>query len=224
MVSPLTLTRYVDGMGPAWLGLLGAVVGGLVSLIGTLVTTRFQWRQEQARWLEQRERDRVQWQQQRDAEADRWESERRRDTIEWERGRDDEKANWLREQKLKSYLEVQDHLLSASDLASNLPEAQKERPHYPREAEMAIVQELRKGYRWLKSASAVCGSGVAKKLDELADELYFTIQTLSYNGVQPGAMVLRPRSARMEEWILSEVIDGMSAKVAEASRLDLGAG
>jgi hypothetical protein len=211
-------------MGPAWLGLLGAVVGGMVSLIGTLVTTRFQWRQEQARWLEQRERDQLQWRQQHDAEMAKWESERRRDTITWERTRGDEKENWLREQKLQSYLEVLDHLLAASELASNLPPAQMNaaRP-YHRDDEMAIVRELRKSYRWMKSANAVCGKNVAAKVRELSEELYFTLQVVDYEGIKPGNMVRRPESSKLEEWILSEVIDGMSAKVSAILRTDLDA-
>ena len=200
-------------MGPAWLGLLGAVVGGLVSLIGTLVTTRFQWRQEQARWLEQRERDRVQWQQQRDAEAQRWADERQRD-----------KADWLREQKHKSYLEVLDHLLAASQLASKLPPAgEDDLQPYPREDELAIADELTKSYRWLKSASAVCDRQVTQPLKELSAELYFTIQVVLNEGIQRNKMVRRPEHRTVNPWILNEVIDQMSARLSEVSRADLGA-
>jgi hypothetical protein len=212
-------------MGPAWLGLLGAVVGGLVSLIGTLVTTRVQWRQERARWQEQRERDLLQWQQQRAADMEKWESERRRETISWERTRADEKSDWLRDQKLTSYLEILDHLLAASELASNLPPAMDDETQpYTREDEMAIVRELKKGYRWMRSASAVCGNEVSNELADLTEELYFTMQTISYEGIRPGRQVRRPEKRNPNPWLLNEVIDQISAKVSTVSRKDLDAG
>lgn len=223
-MSGLTGVATVTAMGPAWLGLLGAVVGGLVSLVGTLVTTRVQWRHERARWVEQRERDLLQWQQQRAAEVDKWESERRSEAISWERTRADEKADWLRDQKLTSYLEVLDHLLAASDLASHLPDAgDDDRQPYPRDDEMAIVRELKKAYRWLKSASAVCGRDVNRELTELTDELYFTIQTISYEGIKRDRQVRRPKKHTLNPWFLGEVIDTLSAQVSAVQRRDLGA-
>ena len=93
-------------MGSVWLGLIGAIIGGLVSLIGTLTTSRLQWRQEIARWSEERERNAIQWKQQIESDARKTESERRRDELSWERSRQDEKLRWLREQRLKWLFEV----------------------------------------------------------------------------------------------------------------------
>jgi hypothetical protein len=210
-------------MGSAWLGLLGAITGGLVSLAGTLITTRLQWRQERTRWKEQRERDLLQWNQQRESDLEKWENERRHSALEWERNRDDARFQWNREQKLRCYLEALDHLITASELSSNAsPVSSGEQRRYAREDEMAIVQQLRKGYRWTKSASAVCGTSVIERLNELSSELYFTIQTITHEGIKSGEMVRRPRSSNFEEWILSETIDTMSARLTDIMRADLG--
>jgi hypothetical protein len=139
-----------------------------------------------------------------------------------ERSRDDERSHWFREQKLKCYLAALDHLLAASELsASASPVQEGDERRYAREDELAIVRELRKGYRWTKSASAVCGRGVTEKLSKLSSDLYFTMQVVSYEGIRPGEMVRRPEGGVLEEWILSETIDKMCAQISEILRADL---
>ncbi len=175
-------------MGSAWIGLVGAVIGGLVSLMGTLITSRFQWRQEKARMIEQRERDLLQWKEQRESDAGKW-----------ERDREDELFRWLREQKLKCYLEALDHLKSASKLSANAPSTKEGERRYAREDEMAIVQELRNSYRSMNSVRAVCGEAVTAKVNNLSRDLYFIIQSVSYEGIKPGEMVRLPPSSSLGE-------------------------
>jgi hypothetical protein len=210
-------------VGSTWFGLLGAIVGGAVSLIGTLFTSRLQWRQERARWLEQRERDQLQWGQQRAVDTERWENERRRDEDTRERERDDEHFRWVREQKLKCYMEIIDHLRTASELAADFSgNGEDKQRGYAKEDEMAVVKELRAGYCWLKAMSALCGRAATDSINDLNDELYYTIQALTYEGIRPGKMVRRPKGKSLDEWIASEVIDGMAAQLSEILRTDLG--
>jgi hypothetical protein len=209
-------------MGSAWLGLLGVIAGGLVSLTGTLITTRLQWRQERARWSEQREHDLLQWQQQRETETAKLEIETRRETLAWQRTRDDDHVRWIREQKIKCYLDALDHLLVASELAANAVPARsgEDRP-YAREDEMAIAQELKRSYRWVTSASAVCGDAVTERLKKLSADIYFTMQAVSYEGMEKGGMVRRPEGGVLKKWLLSESVDTMSARLSEIMRADL---
>lgn len=210
-------------MGSAWLGLLGAVIGGVVSLAGTLITSRLQWRQERARWNEQRERDFIQWSHQKESEIEKWESEHRRDTLAWKRDRDDEQFRWLRDQKLKYCMEVFDHLRVASELSSNLSYTQGgEQRRYAREDEMAIIQELRQSDVRMKPLSLVCGEDVAAELKKVSQELYFYIQQIDREGVKPGGMVRLPEERLMDEWMLNETIDGLSARISASMRTDLG--
>jgi hypothetical protein len=203
-------------MGSAWLGLVGAIIGGLVSLIGTLITSRRQWQQERIRWSEERERDSIQWKQQRESDAQKREDERRKD----ERSRDDERLRWLREQKLKCYLEALDHFRAAGELSSNVSFSQE--GMVSREEVKAIVRELRHGHRWVNSLRAVCGNDLAGKVVELNSDLYFTIDALDNVGMggpsHQGHMVPRRDGS---SWILSGTIDDWSEKLSEILRTDL---
>ena len=193
-----------------------------MSLAGTLITSRSQWRQERVRWEEQRARDQLHWSQQRESEAASRQYEQHRDKLDWERGRDDDQLRWLREQKLKCYMEIQTHLVAASELAANAVLAHAaEEPGYPRDVEMAIAQELRQGYQWAKALSIVCSKDVAAKMSDVCGELYFTLQALTWEGLKPGGMVRRPEESSLREWILSEVIDNLFARLTAELRADL---
>lgn len=161
---------------------------------------------------DQRERDLRQWDQQRESESGKR-----------ERDREDEIFRWFREQKLKCYLEALDCLKKASELSANTsPQSQEAGRPYARVDEMAIVQELRNSYKWMGSVNAVCGEQAAEKVSKISEEIYFMIQTVTYEGIKPGQMVRLPPGKRLREWILSEAIDGISARLSDILRADLG--
>ena len=199
-------------MGSAWLGLLGALAGGLVSLTGTVLTMRFQGRQERARWDRQQA-----------ADAEKREIDRRRETLAWTRERDDDHFRRLREEKIKYHRETLEHLLTAGGLAAKLKPVGEDR-RYAREDEMAIVDELRQSHGWLTSLGLVCTGDTAAKLDEVATDLYFTLQTVTYEGVKPGQLVRRPPGNALEEWLLSETIDTLATRISAILREDLTPG
>lgn len=178
---PLRLGIFAH-MGSAWLGLVGAIIGGLVSLIGTLATSRFQWRQEIARLADQRERESLQWERQRETDLKKRQHDSR-----------DEQIRWLRDQKLKCYLEALNSLKDASEFtAKALPPPKDNEGRVSTEDKKAIVQELRNSYRWTVSVSAVCGDNVAAKLDEFQKYMSYIIQSTEYSGIKGGMIKLPP--------------------------------
>jgi hypothetical protein len=211
-------------MGSAWLGLIGAVIGGTVSLVVTLITSRLQWRQERERWNEQRERDLILWKQERESDAKKWENERQRDKETWMRSQADEQSRWLREQKLKCYLESSDSLRSASELAANI--SLNAAGGHKREEELAIVEELRHANRWLNSTRAVCRADLTRQVDDIQEELYYTMQALTHRGM--GSVTSKGSDHFVEfapgkDGILSETIDRWAKKLSDMSRQDLDA-
>jgi hypothetical protein len=88
---------------------------------------------------------------------------------------------------------------------------------------MAVAQELKRSYRWVTSARAVCGDAVTERLEKLSADIYFTMQAVSYEGMDKGGMVRRPKGGVLEKWLLSESVDTMSARLSEIMRADLNA-
>ncbi|MEU7888229.1 hypothetical protein AB0B54_22220 [Microbispora bryophytorum] len=204
-------------MDSAWLGLTGALIGSVASILGTLLVSRMQWRQELARWAEQRDRDALQWERNRQAEEVKSNEIREQNEQEWRRQDAGERSRQMHIEKIKHYLDGIERLMEAGSLDAATgdfsDDAQK------RACEQSISATLRLALRSLYCIRCFCGKESQSKVSELVDDVYFVHSALLYEGLKDGHMI---RQRNGKKWILAEVLDSHASRLAEIMRRDVG--